>query len=87
MAFAISLSASGQPSGVTVSFNPASIAAPGSGSSPMTMAVASSTASGTYTITITGNGGGITHTVTVSLAAIPASRTARRQLLGCRRPA
>lgn len=48
----ISLSASGQPSGVTVSFNPSSIT--GAGSSTMTMTVASSTAPGTYAITVTG---------------------------------
>jgi subtilase family serine protease len=64
---AIALSASGQPSGVTVTFNPTSIAAPGSGSSTMSMAVASTVAAGTYTITVTGTGGGITHTATVSL--------------------
>ncbi|HUC54001.1 MAG TPA: S53 family serine peptidase [Candidatus Cybelea sp.] len=64
---AVSLSAAGQPAGVTVSFNPLSIAAPGSGSSTMTMTVASTTATGTYTITITGMGGGITQTTTVSL--------------------
>ena len=62
---AIALSASGQPSGVTVTFSPTSIT--GSGTSTMTMAVASSTAPGTYTITVTGTGGGITHTATVSL--------------------
>jgi len=70
---AISLSASGQPSGVTVSFNPSSIAAPGSGSSTMTMAVASTTATGTYTITVTGSGGGTTHTTSVSLTVTPSS--------------
>jgi kumamolisin len=64
---AISLSASGQPSGVTVSFSPASIAAPGSGSSTMTMAVGSSTAAGTYPITVTGTGDNITRTATVTL--------------------
>jgi kumamolisin len=64
---AVSLSASGQPSGVTVSFNPTSIAAPGSGTSTMTIAVASTTATGTYTITVTGSGGGFTPTTTVSL--------------------
>jgi subtilase family serine protease len=64
---AISLSASGQPSGVTVSFSPTSIAAPGSGSSTMSMAVASSVAAGTYTITVTGSGGGVTQTTKVSL--------------------
>ena len=64
---AIALSATGQPTGVTVSFNPTPIAAPGSGTSTMTMALASTTATGTYTITVTGSGGGTTHTATVSL--------------------
>jgi hypothetical protein len=64
---AVSLTASGQPTGVTVSFSPTSIAAPGSGTSTATMAVASTTAVGTYTITVTATGGGITHTATVSL--------------------
>ncbi len=64
---AVALSASGQPAGVTVSFSPASIAAPGAGSSTMSIAVASTTGTGTYTITVTGTGGGITQTATVSL--------------------
>jgi subtilase family serine protease len=64
---AIALSASGQPTGVTVSFNPTSIAAPGSGTSTMTMAVASTTATGTYTITVAGTGAGINQTTTVTL--------------------
>jgi subtilase family serine protease len=69
---AIALSASGQPSGVTVSFVPTSIAAPGSGTSTMTMAVASSTSTGTYTITVTGTGGGLTRTTTVSVTVTAA---------------
>jgi subtilase family serine protease len=64
---AVALSASGQPSGVTVTFSPTSIAAPGSGTSGVTLAVASTTAAGTYPITITGTGGGQTHTTTISL--------------------
>jgi uncharacterized membrane protein len=64
---AIALSASGQPSGVTVAFNPTSIAAPGSGSSTMTITVAASTVAGTYPITVTGTGGSQTHTATVTL--------------------
>jgi kumamolisin len=64
---AIALSASGQPSGVTVTFNPTSIAAPGSGSSTMSISVASTVTAGTYSITVTGNGGGITQTTAVSL--------------------
>ena len=63
----ISLSASGAPSGVTVSFGTDPIAAPGSGTSTVTFNVASSTATGTYPITITGSGGGVTHTASISL--------------------
>ncbi len=69
---AISLSATGAPAGTTVSFSPASIAAPGSGSSTMTITVGASTATGTYTITVTGTGGTKTHTTTVSLTVTPA---------------
>jgi subtilase family serine protease len=91
---AIALTATGQPTGVTVSFNPTSIAAPGSGTSTMTMAVASTTATGTYTITVTGTGGGLTQTTTVgltvtapaagnfSLSASPASLTITRSSHG-----
>jgi len=70
---AIALTASGQPTGVTVTFNPTSIAAPGSGSSAMSMAVASTTATGTYTITVAGTGGGITQKTTVALTVTGAA--------------
>ena len=65
---AISLSASGSPSGTTVSFNPSILPAPGSGTSTMTVTVGSGTATGTYPITVTGNGGGIQQTTNVTLA-------------------
>jgi pseudomonalisin len=70
---AVALSASGQPTGVTVAFSPTSIAAPGAGSSTMSITVASTVATGTYSITVTGTGGGKTHTASVSLTvtAIP----------------
>ena len=68
---ALALSASGQPTGVTVSFNPTSIGASGNGSSQMTITLASSVAAGTYPITITATGGGVTQTTTVSLV-VPA---------------
>ena len=64
---AITLSASGMPSGATVSFNPNPIPAPGSGSSTMTITVGSSTPVGTYPITVTGSGGGVQQNVTVTL--------------------
>ena len=59
------LSASGQPTGVTVTFNPTSIT--GTGTSTMTMAVASTTATGTYTITVKGTAGSTVETTTVKL--------------------
>ena len=70
---AIALTASGAPTGVTATFSPTSIAAPGSGTSTLSLAVASTTATGTYTITVTGTGGGLTHTTTVSLTVTAAT--------------
>ena len=64
---AIALTASGAPAGVTVSFSPTSIAAPGAGTSAVTLAVASGTATGTFTITVSGTGGSITHAATITL--------------------
>jgi hypothetical protein len=61
----IALSASGQPTGVTPTFNPTSIT--GAGTSTLTLAVAATTAPGTYTITVTGVSGSITQTTTVTL--------------------
>jgi len=63
---AIALSATGLPSGVTYSFSPASIAAPGSGTSHFNLTVSNTAATGTYPITITGTGGGLTHTTTLT---------------------
>jgi hypothetical protein len=90
---AITLSASGQPSGVTITFGTNPIPAPGTGSSVMTMAVGAGVTPGTYPITVTGVGGGITHTTTVSLivtgvtpdfsiSASPASLTVARGTSG-----
>jgi kumamolisin len=61
----ISLSASGEPGGVTVAFSPASLT--GAGTSTMTVTVGSSTTPGTYTLTVTGASGSTTETATVSL--------------------
>jgi subtilase family serine protease len=62
---AVTLSASGQPAGVTATFNTNPVT--GSGSSVLNLVVASTTATGTYTITVSGTGGGITQTTTVTL--------------------
>lgn len=70
---AISLSASGLPTGATASFSPSSIAAPGSGSSTATITTSASTPAGTYPITVTGTGGGLTHTTTITLTVTTGS--------------
>jgi hypothetical protein len=71
---AVALSASGQPSGTTVSFNPASVTA--GGSSTMTIAVGSTTPAGSYTVAVTGTSPSSTHTVGVALTVTPPSTVA-----------
>jgi len=68
---AVTLSASGQPSGATVTFSPASIT--GTGTSTATFTVAASTTPGTYAVTITGTSGSTTETTTVSLTVTSSS--------------
>jgi hypothetical protein len=72
---AVALSASGQPSGVTVTFTPTSIAAPGSGTSTMGITVGSTVSPGTYPITVTGTGGTTVHTTTVTLTVSTSADT------------
>ncbi|MFF8930388.1 M28 family peptidase [Streptomyces longwoodensis] len=60
----VNLSASGAPSGVTVSFSPASVTS--GASSTATVAVGSSVPPGTYTLTVTGTGT-TTHTAPFTL--------------------
>jgi subtilase family serine protease/acyl-CoA thioesterase FadM len=59
----VSLSATGLPSGVSASFNPASTA----GTSTLTLTATGAAALGTSTVTITGTSGGLTSTTTLSL--------------------
>jgi subtilase family serine protease len=59
---AISLTASGAPTGVTLTITPSTIAAPGSGSAVVKIKVASTATTGTSTIFITATGGGVTKT-------------------------
>ena len=61
----ISLSATGQPTGVMVGFSPTSIT--GAGTSTMTFTVAASVAAGTYSITVRGTSGNTTETTAVTL--------------------
>jgi uncharacterized membrane protein len=72
----ITLSASGLPSGTTVSYSPNPIRAPGPGNSTVTVQVGSSTRIGTYRITVTGSSsgrvtGGVKHTVAMTLVVTP----------------
>ena len=88
---AVTLSASGEPTGVTIGFSPTSIT--GTGSSTMSITVASTVAAGTYPITVTGTSGSTVETTTVqltvtgttpaySLSASPTSITVARSSSG-----
>ncbi len=66
----ITLAASGQPSGMTVTLSPAVFAAPGSGSTILTVSANPQTAPGAYTIAITASGGGLTGTLPMSVAVV-----------------
>jgi alpha-tubulin suppressor-like RCC1 family protein len=68
---ALALSVSGLPTGVTASFAPTSIAAPGNGSSVLTLSAASTTTAGSYTVTVTATGGGVIRTKALSLTVTP----------------
>jgi subtilase family serine protease len=65
----ITLSASGEPAGVTVTFNPDTISG-GYGSTLMTVTVGVNTTPGTYPITVTGTSGSIVVTTTYTLTVI-----------------
>ena len=79
---AISLSASGLPSGVAASFNPSSIAAPGSGNSTLTFSASNTATTGTTNVTVAATGGGVTHTATVALTVTAPGGGGTPQLLG-----
>jgi len=68
---AVTLSASGLPSGVTAAFSPTSIT--GAGTSTLTFTAASTAAAGNYTITVTGtpaSGTAETATLTLTVSAV-----------------
>jgi len=64
---AITLSATGQGPGETITFSPEPIAAPGSGTSSMKITVSRTATLGTFPITITATGGGKTEKTTLTL--------------------
>ncbi|HEX6488683.1 MAG TPA: hypothetical protein VF137_07405 [Candidatus Dormibacteraeota bacterium] len=61
----VSLSAGGLPSGVSATYNPASVTA--GGSTTLTITAGAGVPAGTYTLTITGTGPFATHSTTTSL--------------------
>ncbi|MGA7220065.1 MAG: S53 family serine peptidase [Candidatus Sulfotelmatobacter sp.] len=61
----ITLTASGAPAGVKVTFKPASIT--GAGTAAMRIQTTANAKAGTYTITVTGTGAGVTQTATFTL--------------------
>jgi len=67
----ISLSTSGQPTGVTIGFTPTAIT--GAGTSTMTITVAPTTVTGTYSIAVMGTSGSTTETTTVTLKVTKAT--------------
>jgi hypothetical protein len=79
---AVALTASGLPAGVTASFSPASIAAPGAGSATLTISVGSTTAVGTYSVTVNGSGGSLTRATAIDLTVTSGSGGTTQQLLG-----
>ena len=70
---AVSLSVSGLPAGVTASFTPASIAAPGTGNSTLKFTASSTATLGTFNATVTATGGGLTHTATIAVTVSAAT--------------
>ena len=67
----VTLSATGQPAGVSVGFNPASVTA--GGTSTMTVTVPTGTTAGSYPLSVTGTSASATHSVPVTLTVVTSS--------------
>jgi subtilase family serine protease len=68
---AVTLAAVGLPTGVTASFAPASLAAPGSGVTVLSLSAASNAPTGPVLFSVTATGGTITRGVTLQLLVTP----------------
>lgn len=75
----VALSASGAPSGVTVSFSPSSVTS--GGSSTMTVSTSASAATGSFTITVTGTGS-VTRSASYSLTVTGTGGCSGGQVVG-----
>jgi hypothetical protein len=75
----VELSASGAPSGTTVTFDPASIA--GGGVAKMTVAVPPGTPGATFKVTVTGTSGALVHAATPVTVTVPAPGTDLKEIV------
>jgi hypothetical protein len=66
-ASSIALSVSGVPNGISASFSPQSLGAPGSGRATLTLTRGTGASVGSAKLTVTANGGSIQHTAAISL--------------------
>ncbi len=80
---ALTLSASNLPTGVTVTFSPKSIAAPGAGASTATVKVASSVAAGSYSVKLTAADGSLTASSTLTLKVSASSSNPGANFKAC----
>lgn len=74
----VSLSAPNLPAGISATFNPPSIGAPGAGLSTISITADPSAAPGTYALTLQGASGAATHSTTLALNVFPAAAPAAR---------
>ncbi len=66
---AVAFTVTGLPTGLTATFAPPNVAAPGAGSATLTLTAASSLAPGVYNLHVTATGGGIAETSTLAVTA------------------
>lgn len=80
---ALSLKASGEPTGASVTFKPQTIPAPGSGTSKMTMHVASDVQTGSYPLTVTASEGSSSASAKTTLKVISGTGNPNATFKGC----
>jgi hypothetical protein len=79
----LQMSASGEPSGVSVSLNPQAIPAPGAGTSAISISVASSVQTGSYPLTVTASEGTVSAAAKTTLNVISGTTNPNAKFKGC----
>ena len=74
----ISLSAPNLPTGISATFSPTTISAPGAGSSNISLSTDPATPAGTYAINITASSATATHSAALGIAVLGAANSLRR---------